>query len=347
MKIHRYHPRDELVPMDVDAALARARDHLASTRSNPDALPLTRNQCTAHVAHMEALKAQQERGPNERIFRLLETPGDVLSDSEQWPSADDLGDAGVQATDAYRTWLLERTTLAGGQWEDAARWLRVRDTSRQDDPHTRALQWLLRHATMPFPVGTSCPELRDGYPATTARELMPFDDDGYAALVVPLLASDRRSTLFFMARQVRYEVLLEGEWLPQPGPGDVAEPGLPVWVIDGHEVRVIPPIPRVHLEMIRNARTWWKTLAGLRIEPGRPKGSRERTARDVIDKLRAYKALHGPIPPSRDEFLADCVGIEPTQWQRLKDDWAIDWRDLREAVYGSTTRKRAYTDHGL
>lgn len=352
MKIPRYHPRDELVPMDVDGALARARDLLASTRANPDAVPLTLDQCKAHVAHMEAMKARQDRGPNERIFRLLETPGDVLSDPAQWPNADDLGEAGIRATDAYRTWLLERARLAGGQWEDAARWVRVRGTSRQDDPHTRALQWLLRHATtMPFPVGTSCPELRDGYPATAARELMPFHDDGYAALVVPLTAGDSRVTLFFMARRVRYEVLLEGEWLPKPEPGDDAELGLPVWVIDGNEVRVIRPIPRVHLEMIRNARTWWKTLAGLPIGRGRPKGNRDRSPRQMFDALIEYKQTHGVIPPTLEQFLdyalADLLpNARRTIWRRLSRDWEMSWPGLRHGIYGNVRPKRRYIDRG-
>jgi hypothetical protein len=86
-------------------------------------------------------------------------------------------------------------------------------------------------------------------------------------------------------------------------------------------------------------------MAGLRIVPGERNRERKRSPRQMIDALIAYKSENRDGPPSRDEFLED-VGIEPTQWQRLKDDWGIDWKELRQSVYGTARRERRYIDRG-
>jgi len=351
MTILRRDPRDELVPIDVDAALASAHDRLALKRANPDAVKHTLKQCEAVVVRLEAMRARQERGPNERIVRLLETPVVVLSDRVHWPNADDLSEAGVQATAAYGAWLVERARQVGGPWEAAARWSPENGPPGENDRHARALLWLLRHATVSFPVGASCLELADGYPAAAARELMPFDDDAHAAIVLAVPSDDRDVTFFFMARQERYELLFEGEWLPGPDPDGDAEPGLPVWVIDGTDVRTTPPRPRGFRDTRRDARRWWKSMAGLRIEPGHPKGRRDRTSRQMIDALIAYKAQHGPTPPPLKQFLDHALADREessrrTTWRRLSRDCKLSWQVMRREVYGTARRQRRHIDRG-
>ena len=341
MKLHRYDPRDDLVPIDVDAAHARARDLLASKRANPDAVPFTLEQCEDHVDRLEALQARQERGLNAAVARLLASPVDVLADREQWPSAADLADGTDQLAAAYRRWILAGAEDAGGSWAAAVRALSVQGAADQDDHHARALHWLLRHAKVPFPVGKACLAVRDGFPAAAARALMPFDDDAHAALVLTVPVADRRVTVFSLARRKPYEVLLNGEWLPDS----------PHWVIDGTDVRTDPPRPRGFSDTRGAAKRWWKSLAGLRIEPGHPKGQRDRAPRAVIDALVAYKTEHGSIPPTLEQFLDHALtdregSARRTTWRRLSRDWGLSWPELCHAVYGDRRRTRHYVNRG-
>lgn len=357
MKLHRYDQRNDLVPMDVDGAIARGRAWLASKHADPAAVAYTVEQCEDLLAHLETLKEQQQRGPNERITRLLESPTDVLSNREQWPDIADLSGGADLLIDAYRRWLLAHAKEYGEPWEEAARWVMVHGTSRENDPHARALAWLLRHASIPFPVGASCPELKDGYPAAAARELMPFVDDAQAALVVPLLAADRNVTLFLMARRVQYEVLLDGEW----------RPASPVPIIDGKDVRTNPPRPRNFSNTRRHARTWWKSMAGLRIDPGERNRDRDRSPRQMIDALIAYKTDNGPEPPSQEAFMEWWLrdrknpgsipdedragaGPNPETWKRvLRDevsDPPITWSDIVSNIYGDSRRTRRRVNRG-
>jgi hypothetical protein len=335
MPIHRYDPRDDLMPVDMDAALARARDLLANTRANPDAERFTLEQCEAHLTRLEALHTAQERGPNAAITGLLASPAAVLADRDRWPRADDLADGADLLADAYRAWIVGRAMEAGEPWREAAHWVRVHGAARQNDPYTRALAWLLRRPTLPFPVGKACPEVRDGFPAAAARDLLPFDDDVHAALLLPILVGDLGVTVFFPAHREPYEVLIDGEWLPGPDR----------CVIDGTDPRTHPVRPRGFSDTRRHATIWWKSMAGLRIVPGERNRERKRSPRQMIDALIAYKSENRDGPPSRDEFLEN-VGIEPTQWQRLKDDWGIDWKELRQSVYGTARRERRYIDRG-
>ncbi len=347
MKIPRYDFHDELMPMDVDDAAWRAHNLLAATTADPNAVNYSREQLEELIARMEAFQGRREPAPNERMARMLKRPADVLSDRAQWPRTDDLGSVAAQTTGMYRAWILGRAMRAGGGWEAAARWSPIHGAPLKDDRHTIALQWLLKHASMPYPVGKACPEFADGFPSAAARELMPFDDDVHAALVLPLPAGERTVMLFFMAVRGHQEVLLEGEWgpLPVPDEDEDEKPGFPVWIIDGKDVRSIPPRPRKCGNVMQRARSWWKSMAGLPIRSGRPPGSRTRIPRQLIDALIAYKAEHGPFPPSCENFL-EYVGIERTQWQRLIDDWDITWVVLRKAIYGNAKRKRNYNNHG-
>lgn len=345
MKIQRYDLHDELAPMDVDDAAWRAHNLLAAKSADRNAVSYSREQCEELIARMEAFQERREPAPNERMALMLKRPADVLYDRAQWPRADDLGSLAAQTTGIYRAWIHGRAMRAGGVWEAAARWSPIHGAPLKDDRHTIALQWLLKHASMPYLVGKACPEFADGFPAAAARELMPFEDDVHAALVLPLPADARTVMLFFIAVRGHQEVLLEGEWFPPPDPDEDGDPSLPVWIIDGRDVRSIPSHLRKCGDVKQRARSWWKSMAGLPIRSGRPPGSRTRTPRQLIDALIAYKAEHGPLPPSCEEFLVS-VGIKRTQWQRLTDDWDITWVVLRKAVYGNAKRKRNYIDHG-
>lgn len=362
MTIHRYDPRGDLIPMDIDAALERARNLLERTRGNPDAARFTLEQCEDHVARMEALKARQERAPNAAISGLLQRPAEVIADPSLWPHAADLADGSDLLADAYRTWLFSRAREVGGPWPDAAEWVARHGQGRADDRYTSALGWLLRHAPFPFPVGASCQEFNNPFPveaarepmpfpAEAARELMPFPDDAHAAVVLTLPVGGRTITIFFMARQERYDVLLDGEW----------EPAAPAWVIDGTDVRTFPPRPRDFGTTRRDAGRWWRSLGGLKIEAGQRNRKRERSPRQMIDALIEYKHAHGPEPPSQEQFMgwwlrdrknlgSNRVTPNPETWKRLLREMeksaGLTWPDLVRAVYGDTRRRRHRVNHG-
>lgn len=340
MTIRRYDPRDDLIPADVDGELGRVRDLLARKRANPEEVRQTLERCEAHLARLEALKARQDIGPNAALAAFLADPAGVLADPDRWPTSADLADGADLLVDVYRQWLLARAHAAGDPWREASAWVDRYGTARAGDTHSRAFAWLSRHARMPFPVGKSCVEFRDGFPAAAARDMMPFADDAYA-LVLPVPAGDRDVTAFFLMHRVRSEVLVDDAWSRD----------LDRWMIDGTDVRTDPPRPRGFSDTRTAARTWWKSLAGFRIEPGQRNRPRDRTARDLVDALIDFKARNGPEPPTLAMFLAHALPLQeeashPTTWKRLSRDWELSWPELRQAIYGAARRKRDYIDRG-
>jgi hypothetical protein len=178
-----------------------------------------------------------------------------------------------------------------------------------------------------------------------ARDLMPFEDDGYAALVVTVDTERQPVTLFFMAGKVWGQVLYEGEYLPRLDPAEGAGGAIFQWGLNGSSVRITPPRPRQCGDLTKNARRWWKSVAGGRLTPGRPAGTRKRAPRDLFNELMDFKVVQGPIPPSEEEFF-EAIGLSSTQLHRLTGDWEISWPEIVRAVYGDARHRRRHIARG-
>lgn len=309
--------RPGLVPLKVDETLQRARSLLAGTREDLDAAPLTVAVYEAWIAHLEALKARQERGPNLVLERFLENPVEVLSDPEQWPTADDLSEGADLLADAYRRWLRCRAKQAGEPWESVQEYRMV----RHGDPYGRALHWLTRHAAAPFIVGTACPELEAGFPAAAARELMPLQSSEYAAVVIPV--GDLGGAFLGMSKPTRERYMSCGEWFEV---SDGSEPS--GWRPDGRRVEVVPvPKRSISKETQKSLRRWWRGVNGLPAR-GRQPGPEFWNAARILDALIAYVSENEAAPPSRDAFVrwayeregawlnASSVGVVGHRWSR-------------------------------
>ena len=325
----------EFEPISVDVALARAKQRLERKISQPQAVEHTLEECQEIVNRLTAIRDRRILPPSVRMADFFANPKEVLLDASRWPNADDLMLSRDQVVAAYRSWLLRRARESSPDWHPAMDHRNEHGGTDAHDRYGRAVGWLENYWSLALPVGGSCPEFAEGLPGSPFREVLPFEDAVYAGLVLDVRHQDRWITIFFLVAPDQYQVLDKGEWVPTGQEGE----GIPVWRINGRGVLFDPQRPRKFSEIRSCARIFWKSIGGYALVPGRPKGSRDRSVREIIDALIAYKAEHGPNPPSRQSFLDYFLwdrqpSYRLTVWRRLTRDWGITWSELRRAVYG-------------
>ena len=380
-KVPRYQAR--LEPIDPAGALDRLREELERARQCPDDAKYSEAQLLAVIERLEA--QQRESVPvSKAVTALLADPAGVLADRERWPSLDDLATATDLLTTNYLEWLRERAIAVGGAWEqvfhrshgwgapmnpEACEWigepehtadgiekLLLRRNPGYDDaplnPEAQALEWMARHVRRPYAVGKGCPELADGFPAAALRDLLPFDGNVHAALILPVTVGSTRMDLFFVVERQERQTMLAGEWMPLPdgwGTAGVVRP----WMVAGE-----PYAPGV--EAVWNAACgWWGELSGNPVKRGRgrPAGSGGyRAFGDFLAALREYRDTISSERPSsinalykvakgaegaeaKERFINETWVISPDTLERfLYDEWKVGWPEMVDMVYGPTNR---------
>lgn len=327
-----------IAPLDPNGPLRRAQDLLARKRRDPDSVRFSLPQCEALLARAEEIADEFPSSPVSpalAVLQLLHSPTTILADRSLWPNADDIARSAMRVTASYRHWITERARDAGGVWEDALRQQRVLGASATRE--AKAMQWLLTHAAMPFPVGRDCGELGARLPANAVRGLMPFPGDVRAALIVTERVGDTDLTLFFLADFMPFEIGMAGERIE----------GGTTLVITGEVRRIVrgDPDAKDVQALTTSAREWWAELGGKPLSRGRgrPKGDVIWTPGDVWDRLVEYKSLpyesrrrSNEVPLLR-EFLG-YIGMHRNTWNDLKNEWGWTWKGLLESVYGEKNK---------
>lgn len=196
----------------------------------------------------------------------------------------------------------------------------------------QALAWLTRHEPWPFPVGERCAvfgtEDQPNLPASPARDLMPFEDDAHAALIVPTTVGETAITLYFLVEPMPAKTMIAADWIDLPdGWGSRGEVG--------RTVNGDPDAPDVRA-LTEAANDWWGALAGNPVKRGRGRLRGDHTTWTpelVWSQLAEYKATHGPRPPKLADFLFE-IGMHRTTWGTLHGEWGWSWAQFKEPVYG-------------
>jgi hypothetical protein len=336
--VARYVPR--LIPLDYEGERKRIAELLDNARRNPKSVRWSVEELEAVAAWL----ALEPSGPDESVRASV---GLVLADPQKAFASGtsilelDLRVAPDLLADAYIRWLLDRASeadrsdAADGSWTAARRWIRAHGTSRQDDPRSRALSWFLRHADTRarFPVGSSCPELQDGFPASAARELMPFEGVEYASVVIPV--GRRGGALLCMFRPSGERYVSGGKWDTELGISAS-------WKPDGRRVEVMPvPKRSIPIAMQQGVRRWWRTVNGLPGRAGRTPGPSYWTAERIVDALITFRKETCGAPKSRDAFVKwACAraeyAIKDSQAGVIGDRWSrqlqLSFSEVRDAI---------------
>jgi len=193
----------------------------------------------------------------------------------------------------------------------------------------QALAWLTRHTPWPFPVGKRCAvfgtEGQPNLPATPARDLMPFEDDAHAALIVPATVGETAITLYFLVEPMPARTMIAADWIDLPDG----------WGSRGEVHRTVngdPDDPEV-VALTEAANAWWGHVAGIPQGPGRPKGTTYRSFEDVLDLLAQRRLERGKTPPTLAHFCEE-HGLSQDTFERNLRVWGVRWSQARAMIYG-------------
>ena len=323
--------------LPVDHPVAHFLEDPGAALADPGRMPSPQDFADAEtfLANAHAASATDRAlAADHPVVRLLADPQAMVGvgkDRTQWPTADDLEAGADLLRRVWAAWLAERARQVGGDWTD---------------PHSRQSSYLkaVQEWPAPFPIGRDCLEWDCG-PFGALRELVPFDGDLHAAVILPETINGRPNVWFLLVEPVPvYTIAVNRPVSPGiEARGERMEDLPDQWAYCGKLARTVDGKARARCR----ATPWVRWLAGKTVREGQARmerwdmDGRVWTPGRMGEALLQFRMEHGPQAPKLHQFLSflaersDFPHHESgkNKWDRLSDEWRISWADLSGWVY--------------